>query len=62
MLRGLRGDNMFDYIDLKKAVRLERAANERMQAALAEANERIAELTDAAIELAAIITEADEDG
>ena len=53
---------MFDYIDLKKAVRLERAANERMQAALAEANERIAELTDAAIELAAIITEADEDG
>lgn len=53
---------MYDYIDLKKAVRRERAANEKLQAALAAANERIAELTDAAIELAAIITEADDDG
>ena len=52
---------MFEFIDVKKALRIERAQNERLQAALAEAQEQIAELTEAAIELAAIITEADND-
>lgn len=53
---------MFDYVDLKKAVRQERAANERMQAELERAQEQIAELTDAAIELAEIIAGGEEDG
>lgn len=53
---------MFEYINLKKAVLYERAANEKLKAALDEAQERLFELTDAAIELAAIITEAENDG
>ena len=52
---------MFDYVDLKKAVFRERAANERLTAALLQAQQQIEELTEAAIELAAIITEADDD-
>ena len=53
---------MFEFIDVKKALRIERAKNETLVSELAEAKAQIAELTDAAIELAAIITEADNDG
>lgn len=53
---------MFKFIDTKIALRIERAKNERMQAALTEAQEKIDELTEAALELATIITEADNDG
>lgn len=53
---------MFDYIDLKKAVRRERAANEKMRAELLQAQEQIEELTEAAIELAGIIAQEEDDG
>ena len=53
---------MFDYLDLKKALLQERAANERMKAELTLCQQQIAELTDAAIELAEIITDGEDDG